>query len=220
MQLSGAVIIAIYAAAYAALHSCLASSQVKRWMRAQLGPRTDCWYRIFFNAVGVLTLLPLGVLMLLLPDQTLYTIPGQWRYVASAAQLLTFLSMAYGLWITDVWHFLGVRQLFQDIPQGCSQRQPPLAVFGLYRWVRHPLYLLSILLIWLTPTMTINLASLYLILTLYLYVGTFFEETRLVEEFGDAYAQYQLQVPRLFPWRGPVNVHITAPPVPASGDEG
>jgi protein-S-isoprenylcysteine O-methyltransferase Ste14 len=42
------------------------------------------------------------------------------------------------------------------------------------------------------------------VLSVYLYVGTFFEERRLVREFGDDYRAYQRQVPRLIPWRGPV----------------
>jgi len=216
MQLTGAVAIAACAVAYAVLHSWLASQRVKQWARTRFGPRMDCWYRLFFNMVGVLTLLPLGGLLFLLPDQALYVLPVPWRHIAAAAQLVTVVSMVYGVWITDAWHFLGIRQLFQVTPRGCSQRQPPLAVFGLYRWVRHPLYLLSIFLIWLTPAMTVNLAALYAVLTLYFFVGTFFEEQRMVDEFGEAYAQYQAQVPRLFPWRGPVDVHITAPLSPFS----
>jgi protein-S-isoprenylcysteine O-methyltransferase Ste14 len=76
---------------------------------------------------------------------------------------------------------------------------------GLHSWVRHPLYFLGLVLIWLTPQMTINRLVLFAALSLYLYVGTFFEEGRLVAEFGDSYRAYQSQVPRLIPWRGPVD---------------
>jgi len=47
--------------------------------------------------------------------------------------------------------------------------------------------------------MTINRLALFGALSVYLYVGTFFEERRLVHEFGDAYREYQRQVPRLIP---------------------
>jgi protein-S-isoprenylcysteine O-methyltransferase Ste14 len=59
-------------------------------------------------------------------------------------------------------------------------------------------------LIWLTPQMTVNRLTLFVVLSIYLYVGTFFEERRLVAEFGDDYREYQRQVPRLIPWRGRV----------------
>jgi hypothetical protein len=68
----------------------------------------------------------------------------------------------------------------------------PLVVFGLYRWVRHPLYSWGLVLIWLTPHMTVNRLALFGALSFYLYVGTFFEERRLVAEFGDDY----LSLPR------------------------
>ncbi|NJN97397.1 MAG: hypothetical protein HC875_26600 [Anaerolineales bacterium] len=47
--------------------------------------------------------------------------------------------------------------------------------------------------------MTLNLLVTYLLLTLYFYVGTFFEERRLLMEFGSAYRAYQQRVPRLIP---------------------
>ena len=47
--------------------------------------------------------------------------------------------------------------------------------------------------------MTVNRVALFGALSIYLYVGTFFEERRLVAEFGDDYGEYQRQVPRLIP---------------------
>ena len=36
---------------------------------------------------------------------------------------------------------------------------------------------------------------------LYFYVGTFFEERRMVETFGEEYRNYQKRVPRFLPAR-------------------
>ncbi len=201
-------VIALATGAYCVLHSLLASCTAKAWARRLFGPRTDCWYRLAFNFVAVVTLLPVLVLIPLLPDRHWYTFPAPWWQVALFLQAITLLSLVYGVWITDAWHFLGLRQLSETSPQGCSRKQPPLAVFGLYRWVRHPLYALSLVLIWLTPYMTYNLAALWAVFSIYLVVGPFFEERRLVGEFGEAYEQYRRQVPRLIPWRGPVAVKL------------
>jgi protein-S-isoprenylcysteine O-methyltransferase Ste14 len=146
--------------------------------------------------------LPLLLMLVWLPDRTLYTLPAPWLWLALLGQFVAAAGILYGLWQTNIWHFLGLCQLFgwDMAPQNC---QPPLVVRGLYRWVRHPLYFLGLVLIWLTPQMTVNLLTLFAVFSLYLYVGTFFEERRLIGEFGDDYRAYQRRVPRLLPWRGP-----------------
>jgi protein-S-isoprenylcysteine O-methyltransferase Ste14 len=62
--------------------------------------------------------------------------------------------------------------------------------------------LFGILFIWLTPAMTMNLLTLYVLTTLYFVVGSVHEEHRLLDEFGAAYRDYQRQVPRLIPRPG------------------
>jgi protein-S-isoprenylcysteine O-methyltransferase Ste14 len=47
--------------------------------------------------------------------------------------------------------------------------------------------------------MTTTLLALYAAFSLYLYVGSLFEERRLLAEFGQAYEDYQRRVPRLMP---------------------
>jgi len=150
------------------------------------------------------TFIPLLVMLVWLPDRVLYTLSPPWLWLALLGQLVAVAGIAYGLWLTGIWHFLGLCQLL-DMPEDERWNcKPPLVVFGLYRWVRHPLYFWGLVFIWLTPQMTVNRLALFVVLSIYLYVGTFFEERRLVREYGDGYREYQRQVPRLIPWRGPV----------------
>ena len=51
--------------------------------------------------------------------------------------------------------------------------------------------------------MTPNLLTLNIGVTLYFWIGSIFEERKLVREFGDAYRAHQARVPRLFPWPRP-----------------
>jgi protein-S-isoprenylcysteine O-methyltransferase Ste14 len=203
-MLVSVVIIIGSAALYAALHSWLASRRMKDWTRRTLGPTTDRWYRLVYNLVGGVTFLPLLVMLALLPDRVLYTLSSPWLWLALLGQLLAAAGILYGLWLTNVWHFLGFCQLLDLPDDGRIDCKPPLVIAGMYRWVRHPLYFWGLALIWLTPQMTVNRLTLFGALSVYLYVGTFFEERRLVAEFGDDYRAYQRQVPRLIPWRGPV----------------
>ena len=198
-----AVIIVGYTVLYSAVHSWLASQRMKHWTRRTLGPGTDRWYRLVYNLLAGLTLLPLLPMLALLPDRVLYTLPPPWLWLALLGQFMAVAGIAYGAWLTNIWHFLGLCQLL-GMPAGERLNcKPPLVVSGLYRWVRHPLYFLGLVLIWLTPQMTVNRLALFGVFSIYLYVGTFFEERRLVAEFGDRYRDYQRQVPRLIPWRGP-----------------
>jgi protein-S-isoprenylcysteine O-methyltransferase Ste14 len=48
--------------------------------------------------------------------------------------------------------------------------------------------------------MTLNLLTTYILFSFYFYIGSFFEERRLLAEFGAAYQAYQQRVPRLIPW--------------------
>lgn len=179
------------------LHSVLAARPLKAWARRTVGAQTVArWYRLLYNAFSTLTLLPLFPLLAWLPDQTLYVTPAPWRWLMIAGQLLAVGGLVATLRQTDVWHFVGLAQLVRD---DTTEEPSSLQVDGFYRWVRHPLYTFSLLLIWLTPAMTINLLTTYILFTLYFYIGSIHEEYRLIAEFGEAYRRYQQEVPRLLP---------------------
>jgi protein-S-isoprenylcysteine O-methyltransferase Ste14 len=101
-----------------------------------------------------------------------------------------------GILQTGALSFLGIRQAFSSRLQ---TKETSLVTTGLYRWVRHPLYTGGYLLIWFTPMMTINLLTLFTILSIYLVVGAKLEERRLVRAFGDDYRAYRAEVPMLVP---------------------
>jgi protein-S-isoprenylcysteine O-methyltransferase Ste14 len=70
-----------------------------------------------------------------------------------------------------------------------------------YGVVRHPLYLGCSVILLFHPVQTRNSAISTAMVVLYFYVGTFFEERRLLAHFGEAYSDYQRKVPRFLPLR-------------------
>ena len=72
----------------------------------------------------------------------------------------------------------------------------------LYRHMRHPIQTGVILGMWMQSHMTLGQFLLTVGLTLYVFIGLYFEEKDLVREFGNRYKTYMQQVPRLFPRRG------------------
>jgi protein-S-isoprenylcysteine O-methyltransferase Ste14 len=182
-------------AAYGGLHSWLASLQAKALARQKLGRLADRAYRLTYNFVAVISLLPVLILPAVLPDRALYTIPFPWVLLTLSIQGLSALILLIGLLQTGLWSFIGLEQLLAPP----DRRPSELVVNGLYRWVRHPLYTAGLIFIWLTPVMTWNVLALNLGLSAYLYVGALFEERKLLREFGQAYRDYRQRTPMFFP---------------------
>lgn len=186
-------------AVYGVLHSWLASHQAKGIAARLFGGRAyHRFYRIFFSAAGALTALPLLVMVILLPDKTLYTIPIPWVYGTLLLQAAAVVGLLVGVLQTGALSFLGIKQAMAG--NADHPPQEDLVIRGLYRWVRHPLYTMSLLFIWLTPVMSWNILALNLGLTAYLLVGSIFEERKLVQQFGKAYEEYRNRTPRIIPW--------------------
>jgi protein-S-isoprenylcysteine O-methyltransferase Ste14 len=191
---SGILFTFLAVATYGALHSLLAGLWAKRLAQRSLGSAAR-GYRLAYNAVALGTLLPVLAVPALDPGRELYRLRLPWLALTTAGQVLALITLAVGLLQTDPWHFLGLRQLARED----RLAEPRLVVGGLYRWVRHPLYTAGLAFIWLSPLMTTSLLALNLALTAYIYVGSIFEERRLVAEFGKVYIDYARKVPRLIP---------------------
>lgn len=190
-----AALILLALAIWGAVHSWLASLTVKTLARQTLGQPWMRAYRLAYNIVALLTLLPVLAVPAVLPDQTLYTIPFPWVLLTLAVQAAAGLILLIGLLQTGLWSFLGLQQLLA--PEG--EVPARLVVSGLYRWVRHPLYTAGLVIIWLTPVMTRNALILIIGMTVYLIIGAWFEERKLLHEFGSAYQEYRRQTPFLLP---------------------
>ena len=74
---------------------------------------------------------------------------------------------------------------------------------GLYKLVRHPLYVGWLFAFWMTPTMTLAHLVFAIVTTAYILVAIQFEEHDMVREFGDTYEEYRRQVPMLVPFTTP-----------------
>ena len=182
-------------ALYGAIHSLTASPSFKRLAARIMGDWYERAYRLIYNLTGGLTLLPILYLLARFPGSTLYAIPTPWLFASLAGQIVAVIVLLGGVTQTNVWHFLGLAQLNGHTREDSTA----LVVTGLYRYVRHPLYTAGLLFIWLTPVMTTSTLAFNLALSAYIYIGSLFEEQRLIHEYGDDYRRYQSRVPRLIP---------------------
>ncbi len=177
------------------VHSIMASLTFRAKLTGWLGAGTMRFYRLFFNIFSVITFIPVLWLAKILPDSTLYSVPKPWLYLVLFGQAIAAIGEIVGLSHTDVWEFVGLRQIISPRAEGESR----LIVKGLYKYMRHPLYAFGLLFVWLTPVMSVNMLVFYISLTVYTIIGAHFEERKLLREFGEDYARYKENTPMLVP---------------------
>jgi protein-S-isoprenylcysteine O-methyltransferase Ste14 len=135
-------------------------------------------------------------------DYQLVTLTGGLRWLA---RLIFFLAAAGFFWGVLALGFHDPFGLAPLVADRRSQPEPPqdLVVSGPYRWVRHPLYLCTILFIWSSPDLSADRLLFNILWTVWIMIGARLEEQDLIDAFGQAYLDYQQQVPRLLPFFPP-----------------
>ena len=187
---------------FAVSHTALASHGAKAIAARLLGARVaEATYRLIYNALALVAVAPALYLAWTLPDVELYRFPAPLDSIALIVQGVAALGLAYSVYQMDWTFFVGLRQIIGPPANTTldSTSTAQLVTTGLHRYVRHPLYTTSLILLYLVSPMTLNRLALVVGIHVYFFVGSLFEERKLVREFGDAYRDYQRRVPRLFP---------------------
>ena len=179
------------------LHSLLASSRSKEVAQQVFGAGVKQTYRLAYNVFACISFLPVLVLMFIIPDHTLYSIPFPWAALMLLGEALAVIALVAGFLQSRPLDFAGLRQLriLEDQPG-------QLKTDGLYHYVRHPLYTAGLALIWLLPLMTANALAVNIALTVYVICGAYVEERKLRVEFGQAYRDYMAAIPMFIPFPG------------------
>lgn len=155
---------------------------------------------------GALYTLASGTVLLLLillwqeSGDTLVNLQGAPRWGVRAVFFLAVAGILWGVRALGSFDAFGLDPILTHL-HGTHASPPPLTVRGPYRWVRHPLYSLTILMIWSNPRVTVDRLLFNVLWTAWVVVGTMLEERDLVTDFGDAYRDYQRRVPMLVPRR-------------------
>jgi methanethiol S-methyltransferase len=121
------------------------------------------------------------------------------RAVAAIHSLSLFgWLLVFGTFLTGHFEGFGRKRVVLNFA-GRTASDTPLRTPGLYRVVRHPLYLGFLLAFWSAPVMTAGHFLFAGAMTAYLFVGIWLEERDLAAFFGDQYRQYRQRVAMLLP---------------------
>lgn len=176
------------------VHSVFAASKIKQWAKKIMQSRY-AYYRLIYSSLATIALALVLYYYFSVPQQLLWADSLVEKAIAVAIFIPAVVIMA----VTIKKYFMDLSGI--DVLLKRTAAPAHLEQTGLHKYMRHPLYSGTLLFVWSIfvwqPSLT-NLVSCICI-TLYTRIGIYFEEKKLVLEFGDAYKQYAKKTPMLVP---------------------
>jgi protein-S-isoprenylcysteine O-methyltransferase Ste14 len=200
------LLIIILWAGYCLLHSFLISIRFTNLI-TRLLKNYYAFFRLSYILISFVLLVPLINYTAQIDTKIIITYESPFtiiRYVLIAGSLLLFFWAFFFNY--DSLSFFGIRQIinFGKIKEINSGEE--LKRKGLLGITRHPMYLALIIFLW-CQTFRVTDIIVNTVLTIYVIIGTFLEEKKLILEFGDSYLKYQKEVPMLIPFTNWGNQH-------------
>lgn len=165
--------------AFAAHHSLLARPRVKRRLAAHLDAdgQRSCyvWVASVLLAATMAAWQPVG--------HVIYAAPAWMRVALLAVQAAGVLLAVQAARIVDPLELAGLRPA-----RGVVEARGP------YRWVRHPIYLGVLLILWAPSVLTGDRLLFAALATLYVLVAMPWEEASLRQTLGEGYDAYCARV--------------------------
>ena len=185
--------------AYCAIHSALISIRATSFFKRFLGIRY-CYYRLFFNAFSIITLIMLIVYSRAprFEGPLLLIWNGHWRIAQYILMLIAIALVFSGLRHYSISQFLGIHQIRCRRSAVGMTESGDIDATGVLGYIRHPWYLAVFILLW-TSDQNAGSIIIHGILSAYLVIGTLLEERKLIVEFGDKYREYQEKVSMFIP---------------------
>lgn len=191
----------LFFALYGFIHSILASNRVKMFFRKTFG-KLIAFYRLLFN---VFALVGLYLIWDLAPHPSvqIYKLPPPFDYLVLIPQLISLIGIIWCFKYICFKEFVGLNQIERFLKNEYSEKELDenytLRVEGPYKYSRHPIYFFSIIFLLFRAEMDLFYLTMFISFTTYFYIGSHFEEKKMISLFGDDYRNYQQKVPRFFP---------------------
>ena len=180
---------------FAVQHSVMARPAFKQWWTRLVPKPVERSTYVLFSSLALLLLFhawqPMGgtlwdVRNPILRGAIYALFAGGWLLVLVATVLINHFDL-FGM--RQVWLYLN------HLPYTPLAFKTP----GLYRYVRHPLYVGWLLTFWASPTMTVAHLVFAMATTAYILIAIQFEERDLASAHGAAYEAYRREVRMLVP---------------------
>lgn len=191
----------IYALAWASFglgHSVLARERIKTPLAPILGP----YYRISYNVLASVHIVAVWLVgAWVFADISSFSPPGFVRAGQDVLYLAGIVVFLLALGQYDLGLLSGITQIRGTRSGKEPAGEEPIHTGGLHAYVRHPIYAGAYLLLWGNARDEFGLATAVWG-SIYLAIGTMFEERHLLTLYGTDYQSYRRKVPAILPWRG------------------
>ncbi|MCW8810271.1 MAG: hypothetical protein OQJ93_07445 [Ignavibacteriaceae bacterium] len=194
------IFIVILFAIFGYTHSLLASLKIKIWFRKTFGDLI-AFYRLFYNLVGLLSVYLIYELSPK-PHIIIYDLPNPFDLIILIPQLLSLAGVFWAFQYICFKEFLGLDQIKRFFEKRYTtelDEEFTLRIEGPYRYSRHPVYFFSITFLLFRPIMDLFYLTFFICIVAYFYIGSYYEEKKLVRQFGEIYENYKKEVPTIFP---------------------
>jgi methanethiol S-methyltransferase len=190
----------LLAAQFGVIHSWLLLPKVSRKLQCWVPPALYASCFCLATCLGLLLTIELWQ-----PKSVVvWECHGVYRWAVEGAFILGWVALIYSLSLTGLGYPTGLAPWLAWVrrrPLPRRNHQPR----GAYHWLRHPVYLSFLSLVWLIPTLTLDRAVLIVVWTSYVFIGSYLKDRRLLHYQGNIYRRYQSQVPGYpFIWFGPL----------------
>ena len=125
---------------------------------------------------------------------------------ASGASYFLMCTLYGSSWLLLIWASIDAGAELQSgalgwmsLAQNKAPKFPELPTFGLFKFIRQPIYASFALTTWTTPNWTLDQLLIAVVFTIYCVVAPKFKEKRLEKRFGDKFSNYKSQVPYMIP---------------------
>lgn len=184
-------------------HTILASNKVKQKIIEQASGQI-AYYRLFYNVISLLIFFVIYQIAPR-PDIIVYDLHYPFDLVMVGIQILALFGLLWSVKGIDGKEFAGISQIKRywkgEYDTNDLDGKNELRVEGASKYTRHPIYFFSIIFLGFRSTMDLFYLIMFLCIAAYFYIGSIYEERKLVERFGEAYRNYQSTVPRIIPIR-------------------
>ena len=191
------ILLSVLLILYCFIHSFLISIPVTRFAKRKLG-KSFCYYRLMYNIFSLVSILPIMYYANTLKAEIFFSWNGyavviKYLLIISGFALVISGSRAYSFSL-----FSGLKQ----IKSGCIEENDissdNLCTTGVSAIIRHPWYTAVILLLW-SGNFDYSKLIVNSVFTLYLIIGAYLEEYKLIKAFGDQYREYKRDVSMFVP---------------------
>lgn len=187
-------------ALYCILHSILAGTGIKNFLFHKF-PATASFYRLGYNIIAMVTAY---IFLVITPKPALivYDLKFPFDIIILIPQMIGLAGFIWTMRYFNGGEFLGITQAYRYVTKRqpeTSDEQSELSVAGPYKLSRHPLYLFSIIWLVFRPQMSLFYLLLVIAAIVYFFIGSMYEEKKLISRFGNKYVAYSKSVPRIIP---------------------